>query len=79
MEDYDLPTVLLDIFYRGNLEELKDYKKFKNNVERDGAKVLYIPEEGIIRVHNDGNLVPREILMLADEWALRMQLRHAYK
>lgn len=72
-------SVRFDIFYRGNLEELLGYENFKRDVESRGAKVSYFPKRGMIRVHNDDNEIPIEILGRAHKWAHEIELSHAYK
>ena len=80
IDDFDLiGSILFDIFYSGKLEKLPGYEQFKTNIESRGAKVLYKPDRGIIRVHNDGKIVPMEALEIAHGWAGNNRLSHAYK
>jgi len=80
MENYDLVgSVLFDIFYGGKIEELPGYETFKREVDEGGAKVSYLPDSGIILVHNDDSAVPLRILEMAHDWAHEIRVSHAYK
>ena len=82
-EDIDLSdlqgSVLLDIFYRGKLEKLKNFEEFRSEIESQGSLVAYSHEAGIISVHNGGNEVPIQVLGRAHRWAHENELDHVYK
>ena len=80
MVDFEaIGSVIYDIFCGINPEKLPDYERFKSEIESQGAKVVYDSRIGRIRVHNDDKTIPTKILEIADNWANKNLLDHAYR
>jgi len=67
---------LFDIFCDHNATE--SIQEFRDKVRSMGAYVYHQKGKKGIRVHNNGSVIPREVIDFIHDWADSRMIEHAY-
>lgn len=67
---------LFDIF--GDQNTIPDMAKFRAKVEEMGAQIYHQRGKKGIRIHCNGETIPRDVINFVHSWAHKHELNHAF-